>query len=257
MYLEAVIERVWGRTGRPCSSELRDALGCCNGASLEMHLEAEIKSNSEKRLEAVIRQVWRCMWRPQWCNSEIHLETMIEWTPRFTWMPRSSQIQRCTWTPWSSKFAEVFGGRDHVTQWCTWRLWSNKFGEVLGGHDHAQLEDYMEVVDRRRAGCQNSIHQLLNSQLWECDEVTLSLSSLMESWLMTIDLVGRHGRSWSYIQGSTCNRENGDEDGNNMEDTSGYEKAGVQLAWLGLDDLQLLFLPARWGVVPAVPGMVN
>jgi hypothetical protein len=32
-------------------------------------------------------------------------------------------------------------------------------------------------------------------------------------------------------------REMGDEDDNNMEDTSGYEKSGVRLACLGLEDL--------------------
>jgi len=35
----------------------------------------------------------------------------------------------------------------------------------------------MEEVDRRHAGCCDSIHQLVNSQPWECDEVTLPLSS--------------------------------------------------------------------------------
>jgi len=49
----------------------------------------------------------------------------------------------------------------------------------------------------------------------------------------------------------------GDEDGNDMEDTSGYEKSGVRLAWLGLADLVSVLLPARLGVVPAILGMVN
>jgi len=61
MHLEAVIERVWRCTGRPRSSELRDALGGRNPASLEMHLEAEIKLNSEMHLEAAIERVWRCI----------------------------------------------------------------------------------------------------------------------------------------------------------------------------------------------------
>jgi len=37
-----------------------------------MHLEAEIKLNSEMHLEVVIERVWR------WCNSEMHLEAEIE-----------------------------------------------------------------------------------------------------------------------------------------------------------------------------------
>jgi len=52
-------------------------------------------------------------------------------------------------------------------------------------------------------------------------------------------------------------REMGDEDGNDTEDTSGYEKSGVWLAWLGLEDLVLVFLPTESGVVPALSGMVN
>ena len=41
----------------------------------EMHLEAEIKLNSEMYLEAVIERVWRFIWRPR------------------------SMTQRCTWRP--------------------------------------------------------------------------------------------------------------------------------------------------------------
>jgi len=35
----------------------------------------------------------------------------------------------------------------------------------------------------------------------------------------------------------TRKREIGDEDENDMEDTSGYEESGVRLAWLGFEDL--------------------
>jgi hypothetical protein len=51
--------------------------------------------------------------------------------------------------------------------------------------------------------------------------------------------------------------EMGDEGGNDMEDTSGYEKSGVRLARLGLEDLVSVCLPAGLGVVPAVSGMLN
>ena len=46
------MERVWRCTWRPRSGELRAALGGRDGASLEMHLEAEID------------RVWRCTGRP-------------------------------------------------------------------------------------------------------------------------------------------------------------------------------------------------
>jgi len=73
MHLEAGIE------------QLRDALGGRNRASLEMHLEAEIKLNSEMYLEAAIERVWICIWRPRSCNSEMHLEAMINRDWRSTW----------------------------------------------------------------------------------------------------------------------------------------------------------------------------
>ena len=54
-----------------------------------MHLEAEIKLNSEMHLEAVIEQVWRCIWAAEirrlsdalggrdQASLEIHLEAAI------------------------------------------------------------------------------------------------------------------------------------------------------------------------------------
>jgi len=43
MHFEAAIECVWRCNWRPRLSELRDALGGHDRASLEMHLEAEIE----------------------------------------------------------------------------------------------------------------------------------------------------------------------------------------------------------------------
>ena len=55
-----------------------------------------------------------------------------------------------------------------------------------------------------------------------------------------------------------------DEDESDMEDTSGYEKSGVRLAWLGveetwlgLEDIISVFLPAGSRLVPAVSRMVS
>jgi len=49
----------------------------------------------------------------------------------------------------------------------------------------------------------------------------------------------------------------GDEDENDVEDTSGYEKSVIQLACLGCEQLRSVWLHARSGLVPAVSGMVN
>jgi len=52
-------------------------------------------------------------------------------------------------------------------------------------------------------------------------------------------------------------REMGDEDENDMEDTSGYEKSGVRLAWVGWEHLVSVIVCAGSGLVPAVSGMIN
>jgi len=39
-------------------------------------------------------------------------------------------------------------------------------------HLETVLGEYMEAVDGRRNVCRDSIHQLDNSQLWECDNMT-------------------------------------------------------------------------------------
>jgi len=52
-------------------------------------------------------------------------------------------------------------------------------------------------------------------------------------------------------------REMGDEDEHDLEDTSGYEKSGVQHASLGLEKLVVVLLHAGSGLVPVVLGMVN
>jgi hypothetical protein len=51
MHLDTVLEWVWRCIWKPKSS------------NSEMHLEAEIKLNSEMHLEPVIEQVWKCTWR--------------------------------------------------------------------------------------------------------------------------------------------------------------------------------------------------
>jgi hypothetical protein len=49
----------------------------------------------------------------------------------------------------------------------------------------------------------------------------------------------------------------GDDDENDVEDTSGYLKYGVRLARLGWDDLISVKLHAGSGLVLAESGMVN
>ena len=68
LHSEAVIERVWRCTWRLRLIELRNALGGCNRASLEMHFEGHDRPSLEMHFEAVIHvieRVWRHNWRPR------------------------------------------------------------------------------------------------------------------------------------------------------------------------------------------------
>jgi hypothetical protein len=56
---------------------------------------------------------------------------------------------------------------------CTWRPCSGGFGN----RNRPSLDEYWEAVDGRCSGCGDSFHQLVNSPPWECDNVTLTLSS--------------------------------------------------------------------------------
>jgi len=55
----------------------------------------------------------------------------------------------------------------------------------------------------------------------------------------------------------TRKREMGDEDENDLDNTSGYEESGVRLACLGWEDLVSELLHTGSGLVPAVSVMVN
>jgi len=55
----------------------------------------------------------------------------------------------------------------------------------------------------------------------------------------------------------TRKREMGDEDRNNVEDMSGYEKAGVRVASLGLVYLVLVEYHDGSGLIPTASGIVN
>ena len=89
----------------------------------------------------------------------------------------------------------------------------SKFGDVLAGCSGAKLEEELEVVhleavnleavDGRWDGCWDSIHQIVNSKLWECGKVTLPLKLFWRTaWWWSI-CIGRHWRSWGYSEGST------------------------------------------------------
>jgi len=88
-----------------------------------------------------------------------------------------------------------------------------------------------------------SVYAVLGVNSWSChgeierDDLTLCSAMMVEMWARKRDM--------------------GDEDENDVEDTSGYDKSGVQLAWSGWEDLVSVLLHATLGLIPAVSGMVN
>jgi len=137
IYIEAAIELVWRCTWKPRSSELRDALGGRDRASLEMHLDA-----------VIVRT-----WRLTRASLEMHLEAMIE------------RVWRCNWGTRSSELSDALGGRDRSSLemhleaviervWrCTGRLWSSEFGDAIGDRDWVNLEIHSGAVIERVWGC--------------------------------------------------------------------------------------------------------
>jgi len=136
-----------------------------------------------------------------WEQFEVRLIMMIMWTQRYTprlWSSKFGdalgghacanleavieQVWKYTWKTWLSKFGDAPRGLAHANLediierlWIyTCRPWSNEFGDALGGCDWVRVDEYLEPVNGERAGCLDSIHQLVNSQPWECDNVTWS-----------------------------------------------------------------------------------
>jgi len=125
---------------------------------------------------------------------------------------------------------------------------------VYGGTPEAEATFRGQLVIMRMKGRQTifecctqcmlySVYAVLGVNSWSChgeierDDLTLCSAMMVEMWMRK--------------------REMGDEDENDVEDMSGYEKSGVQLAGLGWEDLVSLLLHAGSGLIPAVSGMVN
>jgi len=81
VHLEAIIECVWKYTVMPWSSELRDALRDCDGASFKMHLEAvNVRTERLYRSESGDTlwgcdqaSIWKSTWR-QWLSGMGHTQ---------------------------------------------------------------------------------------------------------------------------------------------------------------------------------------
>jgi len=92
-----------------------------------------------------------------------------------------------------------------------------------------------------------SVYAVLGVCCTRCQLMIMSWRN-REGWLNFVAMM---------VEFSTRKREMGDEDENDIEDTSGYEKSGVQLAWLCWEDLVSVLFHDGSGLVPAVSAMVN
>jgi len=167
VHLKMTIEWAQRYTPRPWSSDFGDSLGGGNRVYLEIHLEAVIErgwgyalgGHDGANFQAVIERVWRYTWRPRSSefgdalggrdrsSLEMHWEAEMEWT------------QRCLWRPWSIESGDTLGDRDRAS--VEMHLWA-----VI---ERVWTSTWMRSMEVRRV----SLHPVVNSQPWECDEVTL------------------------------------------------------------------------------------
>jgi len=67
--------------------------------------------------------------------------------------------------PKSSEFGDTLADRDGA-----------RLEMHFGGRDPTRLDEYLEPIHGCCARCLDSIHQFVDSQMWECGRVTLPLS---------------------------------------------------------------------------------
>ena len=218
MNLEAVIDRVWRYTWRLWSSEFgdthfedRDRVNsrCCNHASLEIPFEA------------MIERVWICTWRAWWCKIGVRNRATLDLNLQEVDGRRAgcwdSFHQLVNLQPWECDM--------WLYLWAvmeSWLMAVDRAGRQAGSWRYIQGS----TRNHENEGKKNNLRWILysayavlgvNSWSWhgeiERDNLTLCSAMMMELW--------------------TKKREMGDDDENDVEDTSRYEISGVQLAWLG------------------------
>jgi len=181
-----------------------------------------------------LQRVWRCTWRPRCVNSEMHSEIVIERVWRWTcglrngasWEIHLVAVIELVWryALLGDDCANFQAGIEPVWRY-TWRPWWREFGDALGACDQARSDENLEAVDGWPAGTQFISWLILN-----CGNVTWWL----HLWSSYGELpgggrsVGRYAGSWSYIQGSTRNREN--------EGTTGKLRCMLYLAYAVLSE---------------------
>jgi len=178
-----------------------------------------------------------------WEQFELRLKMTMEWT------------QRYNWRPWWSECGEALGGREQVNTevnledvikrvWrCMWRPPSCNSKMHLGAvidwvwtpnMERMIKQDWRSTWRRMREGAAGAETQSISWLTRDRGNVMrwLNCWALMESWQVAVDHVGRHAGSWSYIQGSTRNREDeGITDNLGRMVYSVYAGLGVWCTW--------------------------
>jgi len=127
-----------------------------------------------------------------------------------------------------------------------WLMAVNLVGRYAGGWSYIQgstSNHENEGKTNNHGWMLYSVYAVLDVNSWslhgeiERDDLTLCSAMMVELW--------------------TTKRGMRDEDENDVEVTSGYEKSGVRLAKFLWADLVLVLLHTGLGLVPAVSGMLN
>jgi hypothetical protein len=126
--LKKTIEWTQRCTGRPWSSEFRDAIGCQGRVNSEMHFHA------------VIEQVWRGNWRQRLSELGVTLCGCDQVSFRCTWRPRlSKQRDSLRGHDWSKLLMDWEAVIDSRLWRCTWRWRPSGLRDVLWYCDWASL----------------------------------------------------------------------------------------------------------------------
>jgi len=189
-------------------------------------LGGDDRASLEMHLQAVIERDWTSTWRRSMDGAPGDETLFISW---FTHNNGNATMWLFFWALMESWLMAV----DHLQRYAG--SWSYIQGST---HNHENEEKTINL-----GWMLYSVYAVLGVNSWSChgeierDDLTLCSAMMVELWMRK--------------------RKMGDEVENDMEDTSGYEKSGVRLAWLGWEDHLSVLVRAGSGLVPAISGMAN
>jgi len=160
--------------------------------------------NFEMDTNIAIEPVWRCT-SSHWsctlgvhnCASlEMHLEAVI------------NGIWRDIWKPWSSELRDALRDPDQASLEMDWAaLFEQGWRYTL---EAVMVQDGMSIWRQSTDGLPGFGTLLIRELPCGSASVTkrFHIWAQLASWLMSVDHIGRHACTWSYIPESLCNHEN-------------------------------------------------